>query len=102
MFSSNAKSANVNPILAAARENWDNDPWGQALGWVEALGRYQRYATAQEAADEFDSYEVQTVISLVTSDGEWSLPVATEAHVAHAVRVFDRMADVARANGLDY
>ena len=96
-FSSNADSANVNPILAAARENWDNDPWGQSLAWLDALAVY-----VEAIADETDSHEAQTVQSLYNNDGEWSLPQATDDHVAHAARVFDRMADVAKANGLAY
>ena len=94
-----------NPILIAARENWDNDPWGQSLAWIDALENYSAgfgYANATDAESWGASYERIQVWHLAENTGEWDLPQATPEHIEHAARVFDRMADVTRAAGLDY
>jgi len=92
-----------NPVLIAAREYYDgSDPWGFALGWLYAVQRHANYSTTAEVREWVESHEVESVVSLREHDGGWTLPRATAAHLAHAERVFDRMADVARANGRDY
>lgn len=93
-----------NPILIAARENWDNgsDPWGQALMWLDALDGWDTYESVAEAEDMGAGHEVATLLGLAANDGTWTLPAPTPEHLAHAERVFDRMADVARTLGLDY
>lgn len=92
-----------NPVLIAAREDYDDsDPWGFALGWLDAIDRRENYPARSEAEAWGESDEVQTAVSLHLHDGEWTLPRATPEHFEHARRVFDRMADVARANGQDY
>jgi hypothetical protein len=96
-----------NPVLVAARENWDkgHDMWGQALAWLDAVDNMQAgfgYADAADAEAWGASWERIAVYQLVQGDGSWALPAATEDDLVHAYRVFDRMADVARANGLDY
>lgn len=92
-----------NPILIAAREEYDrSDPWGFALGWLDALKNYDRFESTEQAAEWGESWEVRTVVSLVADDGQWTLPAATDSHIEHAYRVFDRMADVAKLNGKSY
>lgn len=97
----------LNPILVAARDSWDrgNDMWGQALAWLDGVENYAAgfgYADAADAESWGASYERITVWHLAEDTDEWDLPRATDAHVEHARRVFDKMADVARALGLNY
>lgn len=96
----------VNPILVAASESYDpNDPWGSALGWIDAIDNYTSgfgYEDHEDAEVWGASYERIQVWELAEGTGEWNLPRADEEHMEHAKRVFHRLADVARANGLDY
>jgi hypothetical protein len=101
------RAHDANPILVAARESWDkgNDMWGQSLAWLDAVENYRAgfgYADADDAENWGASYERISVWHVAETSGEWTLPQATEAHLEHAHRVFDRMADVARALGLNY
>lgn len=89
----------ANPILVAARENWDNDPWAQALTWLDALTNYMTYEGPGHARECDASPETITVLSLMMSD-EWDLPRATVEHVEHAFRVFDKIAAASEDMGL--
>lgn len=95
-----------NPVLIAAREDYDgSDPWGFALAWLDAVDNFAAgfgYADAEDAAQWGASYERIAVWQVAQGDGSWTLPAATDEHVEHARRVFDRMADVARAHGRNY
>lgn len=94
--------AEANPVLIAAREEWDSgDPYGSAMAWLIAFQDHTAYDETPDMDNQIEQ-ETRTLVSLRTADGEWDLPRATEAHLTHAERVFDRIVDVCRATGRAY